>query len=47
VGRDVQRRLAGHVLITGQDPAGARDIDIPQQVLALVSASGIEILVPR
>jgi hypothetical protein len=41
--RDVQRRLSGHVLITGQDPTGTRDVDVPRAVLGLVTASGIEI----
>ena len=45
--RDVQRRLSGHVLITGQHPSGTSDVDIPQEVLALVFASGIEVLVPQ
>jgi hypothetical protein len=41
--RDVQRRLAGPVLIVGQDATGTRDVDVPRAVLGLVTASGIEI----
>jgi hypothetical protein len=43
-GRDIMRRLAGHVLIVGQHPSGTQDIDVPRAVLALVAASGIEVL---
>jgi hypothetical protein len=43
-GRDIMRRLAGHVLIVGLDPNGTRDVDVPRAVLTLVRASGIEIL---
>jgi hypothetical protein len=46
-GRDVQRRLAGHILIVGQDPTGTRDVDVPQELLALVFVAGIEIFVPH
>jgi hypothetical protein len=38
--RDVQRRLAGPILIVGQDPSGVRDIDVPPAGVPLNGLSG-------
>jgi hypothetical protein len=41
--RDVLRRLRGDILVTGMEPGGRWDLDIPSHVLAALRAAGIPV----